>query len=272
MLNQKLVKYKHYLPFVAFVLILMLLFNFTKVSVVEKESKFPVSYAKVNFFVTNEEGNASFLDTNFTKKVKVTRIGFKDYFEEIPFSLFVRNIRNIMLERASYNEIFQQITDFAYSLDVYAYHMKSESKDGILEIIAKKNGKLFSFVFSNKSQDSEETYAVYNINTGMYIKENNMLLKGPLTEEEQNEFYNKNIPFIELQDVLSEVFSINDGDVEYRKNGNLLINGKNANLEIYLGTDGNPSKIVYSEKNIESPQTVTLEIQTKGVSVTLNED
>lgn len=268
----KLLKYRHYFPFFAVILVAVLLLNITKVSIVEKESKYPISYAKVNFFLSDEEGKILFLDTIFTKNLRITRIGFKDYIETIPFSLFVRNIKNVTLEKASCSEIFQQLTDFAYSLDVYSYHMKSEGKDGVLEINGKKDGKLFSFVFSNKYQDTEETYEVYNINTGMYIRENGMLLRGPLTEDEKNEFYNSNIPFLELEDILSEVLSINDGFVEYRKNGSILINNENASLEINIGSDGNPSNIVYSEKNLEAPHIVTLEIQTKGVSVSLDEN
>lgn len=264
--------FKYYIPVIAFLLAVILSLNITTAKVIEKESQVPVSGVKVNFFYTNENGSISFLDTVFTGIITVSRIGFKSQEIRPDFTLLFRNLGIVTLEKASITELKEQINSWAESLSTYSYELKSSSRYGSLNVGGKKKQDEFQFQFSNKDESGEDSYAVFKTNDGFFVKDSRGVLKGPLSQEEEDSFYEENIPFIELSDVLSEVLTINAENSKFNKDGSFYISTPNGFLEIFFDKNGVPSKFILNDRNADNHIFTTLDIVTEGVKIEVNEN
>ncbi len=264
--------FKNYIPVVVFLLFVVLSLNITSAKVIEKESQVPILGAKVNFFYTNENGSISFLDTVFTGKITISRIGFKSQEIKPDFSLLFRNIGIVSLEKASIAELKEQVNNWAENVSAYSYELKSSSRYGSLNVEGKKKQDEFQFKFSNKDESGEDSYMVFNTNDGFFVKDSSGVLKGPLSQEEEDEFYESNIPFIELSDILNEVLTVNAGNSQFSKDGSFYISTANGFLEIFFDEQGNPCKFILNDRNNDNPVFTTLDIVTEGVKIKVDEN
>lgn len=264
--------FKYHIPIIVFLLAVLLSLNITTAKVIEKESQVPVSGVKVNFFYTNENGSVSFIDTIFTEKITVSRIGFKSQEIRPDFTILFRNLGIITLEKASITELKEQINSWAESLSTYSYELKSSSRYGSLNVEGKKKQDEFQFQFSNKDEFGEDSYAVFKTKDGFFVKDSSGVLKGPLSHEEEDSFYEENIPFIELSDMLNEVLTINAENSKFNKDGFFYISTPSGFLEIFFDEKGVPSKFILYDRNADNPVFTTLNIVTEGVKIEVDEN
>jgi len=262
------------IPVAIAILLLLFAVNFTSVSVLDKETRQPIAGVKVNFFYTNNYGKVLFLDTAFDFNLSIARIGFTDTEVRVPYMPVFRSAGTVFLERASFDEIKVQVSNWAVNKAQYEYIFASgtSSSESKISITGKKKGDEYYFNFSQSDLKGLNSVLVISKADGFYVSEDGSPLRGPLTEQEKEEFINKNIVFIELSEVLNEMFYLKDVKVDFVGNSTIYIKGEKGNITIFLDNTGEPRKISIVDESSPEVISSTLTINTKEVKISKDEN
>jgi hypothetical protein len=268
--------FKLSLRYIVPLLILILLFNITRVSVTDSQTEMPVPFAKVRFFNTDSNGRCSFLDAIFTTQLHVSRIGYEDNDFKVPFGLFVKNL-NVHLQEASFEEISTQLTNYSNSFDNYEYTLDTSQKQNKITqntlIIAKKDGADFYFKITTSDNSGTKSTLVIVKGNDMYKSINGEALVGPLTEQEKEDFSNNNLVFINIQDVLTSVFPSAEPSKIVFNGGSINMKWDDSTIvDLTIGEKGELEKISYTETNSSIQREGSLSITKGGVTISVDEN
>ena len=265
---------KIYIPAAIAILLLLFAVNFTSVSVLDKETRQPIAGVKVNFFYTNNYGKVLFLDTAFDFNLSIARIGFTDTEVRVTYMPVFRSAGTVFLERASFDEIKDQVSNWALNKAQYEYVFVSgtSSSNSQISITGRKKGDEYYFNFSQSDANGLNSVLVISKADGFYVSEDGSPLRGPLSEQEKEEFINKNIVFIELSEVLNEMFYLKDVKVDFVGSSTIYIKGEKGNITIFLDNTGEPRKISIVDESSSEVISSTLTINTKEVKISKDEN
>lgn len=263
-------KFLRFIPFII-VIIAVLSLDFTSLEVREKESGVPIGGARVNYFFTNSQGSVSFLDTVFTRKLRISRIGFRASLVRVPLSPLFRNLGIVELELSSFDEICEQLYNWANSLTVYGYKLSTESPGGKIVISAKRKENDFEFEFLDSSTENSY-YRVLNIGNKMFLETYEGVLRGPLTEEEKEDLFTQYISFIDLGDVLCEFFHEDDPQVKALPGGALELSYEDGVTFIFFDESGLPARVIMNKMPQSGSTFAVLEVLTDGIIIQENEN
>jgi hypothetical protein len=266
---------KFSLRFIIPVIIILVLFNITSVSVTDSTNGSAVSFARVDFLNANGNGKASFLDIIFKTKLHITRIGYKEENVSIPFGLFVKN-KKISLSEASFDGINEQLLQYSNQLDNYAYSLSTaEKQNGNSEttsITAKKNGNDFYFKMVTQNNTESKSTVVIVKGNKMYKSVNGEALVGPLSDTDRQDFSNNNLIFIGVQDALLTVFPSSQPTEILFDHDTIDMKWNNVNVKLTISEKGAPKEISYNEKSPTIERSGTLSIETGGITIAVDEN
>ncbi len=256
-------------------IVLLILFNFTQVNVTDFNNNAPVSFAHVGFFNADINGKAFFLDIAFTSKLAVSRMGYKEMTVSLPFKLLFKK-ESVALTEANFDEINEQLLEYANSTSNYAYTFKStESRYGKMQstlITAKKDGEDFYFKMETDDSQQKKSLIVVQKNNQMYKSVDGSFLSEPLTDEEKQNFISENLVFVDLESILLGAFpSEQPTSMDFDAN-KINLKWNSEIIEISLAKNGYPEHISYSEKTDKAERTGGLVIQSGGAKITVNEN
>lgn len=230
--------------------------SFSRVAVYSKNDGKPIAFAsmtrgKSNYY-TNYQGNLSFFRTVFPEEVKFFHLGYDEKTVQLPFAIFYSSER-IFLDTASYEEIQGQILDifggvasyeYEYSLTVSGDNSKSQ------EFVAKCNGG--NFFFESNGDFSGSHMKIWSIDGQMYKSDGNLFVEGPLTTEEKQALYEKNIVFIPIQELFASIFPSDIPNETRVENNVIYFTWENGSMEIEISENKFPVKV-----NFESTESAT---------------
>lgn len=251
-----------------FIVVILLLFNMTEINVVDSSSGNPVSYAKTGYFYSDEGGSAVFLGTNLSRKLLIHRIGYKDQTVDMPFSIFKRT-EQVKIEQGNYQDLINQVSQWSDNLIRYKYTFSTNViQNGTTESIdytARQIGQ--NFYFETKSSGANaKTTEVISIGNNMYVSENGGAFSGPLSTTDKQNFVNKNIVFLSLNDIISGSFPSDEPEqINFNSNTIDIVWGTNNVAKIILDQNGGVSEVSFLQDSSGKTFKATLTVDTQNV-------
>ncbi|MEA3313776.1 MAG: hypothetical protein U9Q18_05310 [Caldisericota bacterium] len=242
------------IKFILLVVLCLLLIgcSFSRIAIYSKDDGKPIAFAsatrgKSNYY-TNYQGNLSFFRTAFPEKVKLFRLGYNEKTVQLPFAIFYSSAR-IFLDTASYEEIQGQIFDIFDGVSSYEYEYYltvSGENSKSQEFVAKCDGK--NFFFESNGDFSGSDMKIWSIDSQMYKSDDNLLVEGPLTAEEKQALYERNIVFIPIQELLTLIFPADLPNEIKVENNVIYFAWENGNMEIKISENRFPVEVNFESK------------------------
>ncbi|MBP8612466.1 MAG: hypothetical protein KBI30_00500 [Candidatus Atribacteria bacterium] len=247
---------------------LLLLFNITDVTVIDKSLKLPVSGASVNNFKTTDTGVVKFLDFSFNQFITVERIGYQTTKVKINYKPVYRKI-TIEIDEADVSSLKEQINKWVSSINDYKYTLENI-----------ENGKTYTFtqimngnnIYTNTTYNDGQTKTseeIYVLGENVYVRKNDNDLQ-EITEN-KDEFLNDNLIVVSLSDVISDLFDSVNNKVVFKDPMDIFVSAGKNTLEIKLSQGGVPIYFELISDTLAGKSTSKLTIDLENTQVNLNE-
>lgn len=244
--------------------------SFSRVVVYSKSDGKPIAFTsmtrgKSNYY-TNYTGNLSFFRTAFPEEVKFFHLGYDEKAVQLPFAIFYSSAR-IFLDTANYEEIQGQILDifggvasyeYKYYLTVSGENSKSQ------EFVAECDGE--NFFFESNGDFSGSHMKIWSIDGQMYKSDGNLLVEGPLTAEEKQALYERNIVFIPIQELFASIFPSDIPNETRVENNVIYFAWESGNMEIKISENRFPVEVNFESKESATNIVYKLVLNIKNIN------
>jgi tRNA threonylcarbamoyladenosine modification (KEOPS) complex Pcc1 subunit len=247
---------------------LLLLFNITDVTVIDKSLKLPVSGASVNNFKTIDTGVAKFLDFSFDQFITVERIGYQTTKVKLSYRPVYRKI-TVEIDEADVSSLKEQINKWVNSINTYKYTLENVENNktyAFTQIINGKNIYTNTTYNDGKTNTSEE---IFVLGENVYVRKNDSDLQ-EITEN-KDEFLNDNLIVVPLSDVITDLFDNVNNKVVFKDPADIVVSDGKNTLEIKFSQNGVPIYFELISETLAGKSVSKLTIDLENTQVNLNE-
>jgi hypothetical protein len=253
----------------AIVVLLLLIFNVTEVQVFDENLNVAISGAKVNNFLTNEEGIAKFLDFSFSPFLTLERIGYETTKLKTHFSPLYRLLK-VGLSEADAQYIKSQVTNWANGISNYRYELTTKRQNYSYKFVQVIDGKNKYTKTETEENGKVSSTEIFVISDKVYTRINGGEVQAV---ENPEDYIANNLILIPLSDVIDEFLNSVDGSVKFSTPNNIqfLSNNSNNKLTLIISSSGIPSELLLETESNQILEEASLKIDLENTKVSLDE-